>query len=179
MPARRATHFISFPISDDNVQRIAQEAISKLVNARPALEGVHHSLAVKEKSLHLTIGIMALDTSSGNQKDEKQPQGGVANNVDYHAGQRRLPSEKDAADILQSCKEGIQRIMAAKVMENLPGVTKSGVRTAFTRLASFQSDASRCRVLYAQPDQDTPATSALRETASESTKVIRKSRYHG
>lgn len=178
MPARRATHFISFPISDVNVQRNAQEAISRLVNARPALDGVHRSLAVKEKSLHLTIGIMALDTSTGNQKDEKQRQGGVSN-VNRHAGRRRLPSEKDAADILQSCKEGIQRIMAAKVMENLPGVTKSGVRTAFTRLASFQSDASRCRVLYAQPDQDTPATSALRETASESTKVIRKSRYHG
>ena len=174
MPARRATHFISFPISDVNVQRNAQEAISRLVNAKPALNGVHHSLAVKEKSLHLTIGIMTLDTPSVKQQDAKRSQGGVANDVDLHAGQSRLPSEADAAGILQSCEEGIQRIMAAKVRENFPGITKSGVRIAFPRLASFQSDASKCRVLYAEPDTNTPATSALREIASEPPEVIRK-----
>lgn len=163
---RRPTHFLSFPISDAHVQQRAQEAISVLLDARPRPAGIDESLAVHPSSLHLTLGIMALASASGDvNRTEDEPEVSTSESSEDKRKylRRRTQTVEDAAKLLRECAPSLRRLL-----------TTERIAVNFDRTQSFQSDASKCRVLYAEPAKASKGVATLHRLAGGST--VRMSR---
>lgn len=190
----RATHFLSLPISDPECHRRAQEIVDVLLNADPRPEGVHESLAVHPRSLHLTLGIMSLVGSraasrhlsaAASSSDAQPAPSGVAPRGPVDGSKTDSPAKlrqeklvkyhtvDDAASVLHSCRAGVLDILRRGGNHNTTSDTASlspddgsfnvPIVVHFDKLSTFQSDPSKCRVLYAEPDPADAGTRTLHE----------------
>lgn len=152
----RPTHFLSLPVSSPMVQRRARELTQLLLNAQA--EGVDESLVVQERSLHLTVGIMQLAPKRSSEATSSQASG------------KQMCSVDDAASLLQSLEADLQDYISSdlgsETLQDLADpIHKSGIDVHFDRLESFQSDSTKCRVLYAEPEKAASATKTLHSIA--------------
>lgn len=69
----RPTHFISLPIGHHvQLQESLKSFTDGLLNCRPALPGVDRSIVIAPRRLHLTLGVMNLENSSGRSLADAQ-----------------------------------------------------------------------------------------------------------
>ena len=160
---RRPSHFLSLPIQDVLSHERAQELANLLLKAVPRPDGVDESLVVKPKSLHLTLGIMALVVA---QKDPIPVPVEQDNTVISKGKEKQVKSVSDAARLLRESQDGIQEIVLMRATSaHNPANRKIDIR--LNRLESFQSDPKKCRVLYAEPEKDSESTILLHEIGGE------------
>lgn len=144
----RPTHFLAFPIADPACQARCQEINNILLQAKPRPDGVDESLAGLPRSLHLTLSIMALSTDSA-AMDKQQIQGSEG---------KRMSRVEDAASLLRDCRKDLRQLLEEAAVKD--------IRVNLNRLESFQSDPTKCRVLYAEPEKGSPGVETLHQLAA-------------
>ncbi|CAD6570278.1 MAG: hypothetical protein CYPHOPRED_003872 [Cyphobasidiales sp. Tagirdzhanova-0007] len=77
--------------------------------------------------------------------------------LQHAAKHGEIKSVDDAARLLQQCEKGLQEIV-----RNATAFRRK-IDVRFDRLKSFQSDAAKCRVLYAEPEKAGSGTTLLHE----------------
>src|SRR5258708_7629707 len=120
----RPTHFLALPIGHHPELRNAMSALtSSWLAHEPPIDGLDPSIVIHPRRLHLTLGVMALTSSSNPNPDP---------------GSRDLAS---ATGLLTSLAPRIRTLLA-----------QNHVRVPLGRLAIMQPDPERAHVLYAEPD---------------------------
>ena len=153
----RPTHFLSLPIQDSTCHARASELANILLKSEPRPKGVDESLVVQPKSLHLTLGIMSLCGKRAAQRERRQGVQDEQEILQHAAKHGEIKSVDDAARLLQQCEKGLQEIV-----RNATAFRRK-IDVRFDRLKSFQSDAAKCRVLYAEPEKAGSGTTLLHE----------------
>jgi hypothetical protein len=135
----RPTHFLALPIGHHPELRNSISALtSSWLAHEPPIEGLDPSIIVHPRRIHLTLGVMALDTTSSpnpnpnpNPTEHGQGQG-------QHERQRDLAS---ATALLASLAPRVRALLA-----------QNPLRVPLGRLAIMQPDPARAHVLYVEPD---------------------------
>ena len=130
----RPTHFLALPIGHHPELRNSISALtSSWLAHEPPIEGIDPSIIVHPRRLHLTLGVMTLNSTSSsnpNLNPNLTEQG--------HEQQRDLAS---AAALLASLTPRVRALLA-----------QNPLRVPLGRLAIMQPDPARAHVLYVEPN---------------------------
>ncbi len=133
----RPTHFLALPIGHHPELRNAMSALtSSWLAHEPPIEGLDRSIIVHPRRLHLTLGVMALTTTTSRPDP---------NCEQSQQGQEQQHDLTSAAALLASLAPRIHALLA-----------RSPLRVPLGRLATMQQDPERAHVLYVEPDLRSP-----------------------
>lgn len=145
-------------------QARSREVVDLLLKAKPRPDGVDESIAGSPRSLHLTLGIMALTTDKGGVTARSGEGGNLAfvvySPTDFivlDGGSKLLHTVEDAAKLLRDCQAGLRELLDEEYIKQIV--------INLNRLESFQSDPRKCRVLYAEPEKGSPGVEILHQLA--------------
>lgn len=105
--------------------------------------GVDPSIFIAPIRLHLTLGVMRLAETPPSTRHGRQS--------------APLPTVDQAVELLQSCLEPVQEVLAGKPLQ-----------VRFRGLASFQQRPDKCHVLYAVPEDAVAEDGRLRSVCGQS-----------
>lgn len=147
-PARpRFTHFLAFPLRsrDDPASNFTSNAENfrrKLIDAQPAIEGIHESIVVNPIRMHLTIGLMTL-ARDPRPRAEQSDAGTARSSISPRSsnGSEELKEFKTISHALQtfeSCRSLVEDIIRKSKKKRLD--------VSFDRLDTFQTKLKKCQV---------------------------------